>query len=358
MDLLGLKKHLDTLSLPDYRYRQIVKNYFSSRYQKFSEMTDLPKDLRSSLDEKFPLLSLTEISLKKGVGTQKAVLKLNDGLAIESVLMDYEQWLTVCVSSQVGCPLNCAFCATGKMGLKRDLSPEEIVDQIIYWNHNLSSLRGASSDEAISSGSPRPLGSRVDARYVGRIVFMGMGEPFLNWDNLMEALKIIKGNLDIGSRKISISTAGIVPRIYDFANLDTEINLAISLHASNQEEREKIMPIAKTYQYDELIESLNYYTSHTKRQLFLEYALIKDVNDSDANLTELINLLKSNNLFYLNLIPLNPIKGGLIPSPRLKVFTSTLTKAHINFSQRQSFGQSIDSACGQLIVENKSPITK
>ncbi|HWS48433.1 MAG TPA: 23S rRNA (adenine(2503)-C(2))-methyltransferase RlmN [Candidatus Methanoperedens sp.] len=358
MDILGVKKYLDSLSLPDYRYRQIVKNYFSGRYKKFSEMTDLPKDLRTSLDEKFTLLSVSEIIHQEGTDTQKVALKLNDGLAIESVLMDYDQWVTACVSSQVGCPLNCAFCATGKMGLKRDLTSEEIVDQIIYWNHNLSSLRGASSDEAISSGSPRPFWSRDDARYVGRIVFMGMGEPFLNWDNLIDALKIIKENLEIGSRKISISTAGIIPRIYDFANLDTEINLAISLHASNQLDREKIMPIAKTYHYDELIKSLNYYTSHTRRQLFLEYALIKDVNDSDANLTELINLLKSNNLFYLNLIPLNPIKGGLIPSPRLKVFTDTLTKAHINFSQRQSFGQSIDSACGQLIVENKSPITK
>lgn len=334
MDLLGLKKHLDSLSLPDYRYRQIVKNYFSSRYQKFSEMTDLPKDLRASLDEKFPLLSLTEISLKKGVDTQKAALKLNDGLAIESVLMDYEQWLTVCVSSQVGCPLNCAFCATGKMGLKRDLTPEEIVDQIIYWNNKLF------------------------PKYIGRVVFMGMGEPFLNWDNLMEALKIIKDNLDIGSRKISISTAGIVPRIYDFANSDTEINLAISLHASNQEEREKIMPIAKTYQYDELIESLNYYTSHTKRQLFLEYALIKDVNDSDTHLKELISTLKGNYLFYLNLIPLNPVKGGLTPSLRLKEFTQGLNKSGCNYSLRQSFGQSIDSACGQLIVDDQSPIIK
>jgi 23S rRNA (adenine2503-C2)-methyltransferase len=177
-----------------------------------------------------------------------------------------------------------------------------------------------------------------------------MGEPFLNWDNLLAALKIIKEDLNIGSRKISISTAGIVPRIYDFANLDTEINLAISLHAPNQLIREKIMPIAKQYSFDELIKSLNYYTAHTKRQLFLEYALIKDINDSDSNLIELIDLLKSNNLFYLNLIPLNPVKGGLVPSPRLKVFTDALAKSHLNFSLRQTFGQSIDSACGQLIT--------
>lgn len=326
MDLIAIKKYFTSLKFPDFRYRQILKNYFSGRFIDFSGMTDLPKDLRVSLEEKFNLLSVSEIKLFEGADTKKVVLELSDKLAIESVLMDYDQWVTACVSSQVGCPLNCAFCATGKMGLKRDLNSEEIVDQIIYWN------------------------TKIFPKYIGRIVFMGMGEPFLNWDNLMGAIKIIKENLEIGSRKISISTAGIVPRIYDFADLDTEINLAISLHATNQANREKIMPITKTYPYDDLIKSLNYYTSHTRRQLFLEYALISGVNDSDANLTELINLLKSNNLFYLNLIPLNPIKGGLTPSPRLKIFTEALTKTHQNFSLRQSFGQSIDSACGQLIT--------
>lgn len=326
MDLISVKTYFDSLKLPDYRYRQIIKNYFSGRFKDFSEMTDLPKSLRASLKDKFNLLSVTETKLFEGTDTKKAVLELSDKMAIESVLMDYEQWVTACLSSQVGCPLNCAFCATGKMGLKRNLTSEEIVDQIIYWN------------------------TKIFPKYVGRIVFMGMGEPFLNWDSLMGALKIIKENLEIGSRKISISTAGIVPRIYDFADLNTEINLAISLHAPNQKDREKIMPIAKTYSFDELIKALNYYTSHTRRQLFLEYALISGVNDSDANLDELIKLLKSNNLFYLNLIPLNPIKGGLTPSPRLKVFTDALTKAHQNFSLRQSFGQSIDSACGQLIT--------
>jgi len=326
VDLTAIKNYFDTLNLPSFRYRQIVKNYFSGRYQSFSEMTDLPKELRASLDEKFSLLSVSEIKLSEGIDTKKVALKLNDNLAVESVLMDYDQWVTACVSSQVGCPLGCAFCATGKMGLKRDLTSEEIIDQIIYWNH------------------------KIFPRYIGRIVFMGMGEPFLNWDNLMDSLRIIKENLDIGSRKISISTAGIIPRIYNFADLDTEINLAISLHASNQKSREMIMPIAKTYPYEELIKSLNYYTVHTRRQLFLEYALIKDINDSDSDLSELINLLKSNNLFYLNLIPLNPIKGGLLPSPKMKIFTDALSKTHQNFSLRQSFGQSIDSACGQLIT--------
>lgn len=329
MDLIAIKKYFDSLKLPDYRYRQILKNYFSGHYQSFSQMTDLPKDLRENLDKNFSLLSVSEIKLQQGTDTQKAALKLSDDLAIESVLMNYDQWLTVCLSSQVGCPLNCAFCATGKMGFKRNLTAEEIVDQILYWNFKLS------------------------PKYVGRIVFMGMGEPFLNWDSLLAALKIIRENLGFGSRKISISTAGIVPKIYEFADLDTEINLAISLHASNQKNREKIMPISLQYNYDDLIESLNYYTQKTHRQLFLEYALIKDINDDQDSLNELVKLLKSNNLFYLNLIPLNPVKGGLTPSSNLKLFTNTLEKNHLNFSLRQTFGQSIDSACGQLIMENK-----
>ncbi|MFA6007350.1 MAG: 23S rRNA (adenine(2503)-C(2))-methyltransferase RlmN [Candidatus Shapirobacteria bacterium] len=326
MNIIQVSEFLTSLNLPQYRQKQILKNYFSGRYQNFSQMTDLPKDLRENLDEKFSLLSVSELKLQQGTDTQKVALKLSDGLAIESVLMDYDQWLTACVSSQVGCPLNCAFCATGKMGFKRNLTAEEIVDQILFWN------------------------SKIFPKYIGRIVFMGMGEPFLNWDNLMSALKIIKSDLNIGSRKISISTAGIVPKIYEFADLDTEINLAISLHAPDQSTREKIMPISKQYDFKDLIKSLNYYTAHTRRQLFLEYALMKDINDSPGHLNELIKLLKSNSLFYLNLIPLNPVKGGLIPSPNLKLFSDTLQKNHLNFSLRQTFGQSIDSACGQLIT--------
>ena len=170
--------------------------------------------------------------------------------------MDYGDWLTACLSSEVGCPLNCAFCATGKMGFKRNLTAEEMLDQILYWNH------------------------KIFPKYIGRLVFMGMGEPFLNWDNLLTTLKIIKENLDIGSRKISISTAGIIPKIYEFTDLNTEINLALSLHAPDQETRQKIMPIALQYHFDDLIKSLNYYTAHTRRQLFLEYALIDNINDS------------------------------------------------------------------------------
>lgn len=328
MDIKEIQNYLISLKLPEYRQKQIIKNYFSGRYSSFTEMTDLPKSLRLNLEKNYNLLSLSQSKLVKDIDTQKALLLLKDNLAIESVLMDYGDWTTACLSSQVGCPLNCAFCATGKMGFKRNLTPEEMIDQIIYWNNLLF------------------------PKYIGRLVFMGMGEPFLNWDNLLTTLKIIKENLNFASRKISISTAGIIPKIYEFADLNTEINLAISLHAPDQETRQKIMPITTKYHFDDLIKSLNYYTAHTRRQLFIEYALIDGINDTPLHLKKLISLLKSNSLFYLNLIPLNPVKGGLNPSSKLNIFSKELAKNHINFSQRRSLGQSSNSACGQLIVGN------
>jgi len=342
VDVKAVKIYLSSLNLPQYRQKQILKNYFSGHYLTFLDMTDLPKDLRFDLEKNFSLISLHESKLITDTDTQKAVLALKDNLAIESVLMNYDDWLTACVSSQVGCPLNCAFCATGKMGFKRNLTSEEIVDQILYWKNILSN----------PNKPPFLKGGERRAEDLKRIVFMGMGEPFLNWDNLLSALKTIKEDLGIGSRKISISTAGVIPKIYEFADLNTEINLALSLHAPDQETRKKIMPIARKYVFDDLIKSLNYYTAHTRRQLFLEYALIEGINDSESHLDKLITLLKSNRLFYLNLIPLNPVKGGLNPSSNLNLFADTLEKNHINFSLRRSLGKSSNSACGQLIVGN------
>jgi len=342
MDFPKIKAFLDDKKLPAFRLRQIQKNYFSARYFKFSEMSDLPLKLRTELDHQFPLMSVVPHKILTGDMSQKAILELNDGLKIETVLMDYGEWLTACVSTQVGCPLACTFCATGKMGLKRNLTSPEIVDQVLFWNHHLDVIARSSATWQSNSKSP----------YIGRIVFMGMGEPFLNWDNLVSSIETIRNELKIGARKISISTAGVVPRIYDFADLDTEINLAISLHSADQITREDMMPIARQYSLDELTKALNYYTKKTNRQVFFEYLLAKDVNDSDYHLDMLMDFLKSNRLFYLNLIPLNPIKGGLTPSPRLEIFEKELTKNNIDFSVRHSIGQSINSACGQLIVEN------
>jgi 23S rRNA (adenine2503-C2)-methyltransferase len=327
MDLTLLKKTLDSFNLPPFRYRQIVKNYYSGRYLNFDQMTDLSKDLRQKLSKSLPLLSVTEESIQRDDSVQKVLLKLSDGQKIESVFMDYDDWLTVCVSSQVGCSLNCSFCATGKMGFKRDLTPQEIVDQILYWNQ------------------------KIYPKYVGRVVFMGMGESFLNWDNILAAINIInsKDGLNIGARKISISTAGIVDKIVEFANLGTQINLAVSLHSTDQKKRESFMPIAKKYKLNELKKACLYYVNKTNRQLFFEYALMnKNTNQNDAKL--LVDFIKSHHLFFLNLIPLNPINDGMNPATKdqQKLFINYLNKNNIEYSLRHSFGQNLKAACGQL----------
>jgi 23S rRNA (adenine2503-C2)-methyltransferase len=329
MDLSLLKKTLDSLELPAFRYRQIVKNYYSGRFLNFDQMTDLSLPLRQKLTETLPLLSVVEKTIIGNESTQKALLELSDGQKIESVFMDYEDWLTACVSSQVGCPLNCSFCATGKMGFKRNLTAEEIVDQILYWNQ------------------------KIYPKYIGRVVFMGMGEPFLNWDNVLEAINIINSDegLNIGARKISISTAGVADKIIEFANLDTQINLAISLHSANQEIRESFMPIAKQYNLVELKKSCLYYVSKTNRQLFFEYALMaENTSQNDAKL--LADFLKSHHLFFLNLIPLNPVSGGMTPATKdqEKIFMNYLNNFGIEYSLRRSFGQDLNAACGQLAI--------
>jgi len=332
MDLIKLKNFLNSQNLPEFRYRQIVKSYYSGRYLNFDQMTDLSLDLRSKLNSQFSLYSVIEEKVIGDQSTQKALLKLEDNHKIESVLMNYDDWITACVSSQVGCPLNCSFCATGKMGLIRNLTSEEIVDQILYWNQ------------------------KIYPSFVGRIVFMGMGEPFLNWDNLLESIKIINSSngLNIGARKISISTAGVVDKIIEFSDLNTQINLAISLHSANQKFRESIMPIAQKFNLDELKKACIYYVNKTNRQLFFEYALM-DENTSQSDAKLLANFLHSHHLFFVNLIPLNPVDGGLNPASKdqEKLFMSYLDQLGVIYSLRRSFGQKFSAACGQLVTKSK-----
>jgi 23S rRNA (adenine2503-C2)-methyltransferase len=216
------------------------------------------------------------------------------------------------------------------MGFKRNLTSEEIVDQILFWNQ------------------------KIYPKYIGRIVFMGMGEPFLNWDNILTAINIInsKDGLNIGARKISISTAGVVDKIKEFATLGTQINLAISLHSVDQKQRELIMPIAKQFSLSQLKNACNYYVGKTNRQLFFEYALM-DINTDQNSAKLLADFINSNRLFFLNLIPLNPIEGGMIPaSPdQQKLFMSYLDKLNVSYSLRRSFGQNFSAACGQLVTK-------
>jgi len=287
--------------------------------------------LRIELAQNFPWLSLKPLKSSGNLaeGVIKSLFGLSDGLKIESVLMVYHDWITACISTMVGCPLNCSFCATGQIGFKRNLTAEEIIDQIVYWNQYL----------------------KPSHKKISRIVFMGMGEPFLNWENTWKAIQIINDQdaLNIGQRHITISTVGIVPAIKSFADLDTQINLAISLHSPFQKEREKIMPVAKNNPLGELIKAAGYYVQKTKRKLFFEYALMAGFNDRLQDAHELKKIFTSP-LFHLNLISLNPTNSKLAAaSPgKLNDFTKLLDKYRLPYTLRRSIGTRIQAACGQL----------
>ena len=326
------------LGEPAFRAKQVIDWTFAKRAISIEAMTNLPKGLRQTLTERYVTRTMTINTVTGSKDTtRKFLLKLHDGRFVETVLIPANPALygeasdrhTLCVSSQVGCAYDCKFCASGLAGFARNLTAAEIVEQIVQV-------------EAFS-------GERMD-----NLVFMGMGEPFLNWNNLLSALNIIhsKDGLNLGARKISISTAGIIPRINNFADLNTEINLAISLHSAVQSTRESLMPIAKKFPLPKLLTSLHYYTQKTRRQVFLEYAPIADINDTQKEIDALIKLLQSDKLFFLNLIPLNPVKNGLIPSAKLSLIEKQLTAAGVNYSLRHSLGQSINSACGQLATSS------
>lgn len=329
MDIKKLDEFLTKSGQAGFRKKQIVKNYYSGRYRRFKEMTDLPKDLREKLDREMRLLAGEEIKILDDEDNQKALLKMQDGEKIETVLMDYGDWLSACLSTQVGCAMGCKFCATGKMGLKRNLTSEEIVDQVLYWNNKLW------------------------PKYVGRLVFMGMGEPFANWENVWTAIVMIHDELNIGWRKISVSTVGLLEKIYEFIDLKSQVNLAISLHAMSQEIREYLIPVAKNNPIGDLKKACWNYTDKTRRQLFFEYALIEGVNDEVREAKKLAEFIKSNHLFFLNMIKLNPIGGEIRGSgkDRERAFLAELDRQGLDYSVRKSFGLKIKAGCGQLATE-------
>jgi len=289
MDLNKVKQFLEEQNFPNFRLNQIREAFFIQSLGGFEQITNIPQDLRNNLKEKFSWLLVKETKTQGSVKAEvaKSLLKLEDKQKIESVLMIYRDWISACLSVMVGCPLGCTFCATGQMGFKRNLTAFEIIDQIVYWNEFLKSHKIHESYKS----------------QVTRVVFMGMGEPFLNWENVWEAIKIInaKDGLNIGQRHITVSTAGIISKIYEFTDLDTEINLAISLHSPFQGKKEEIMPIAKQNPLPDLLKACEYYVSKTKRKLFFEYALINGFNDGEEDVLELKKVL-TNKLFHLNLI--------------------------------------------------------
>ena len=339
MDLAKIEKILE--KEPAFRLKQVKKVIFQDLIENWDKATILPQNLRQKLSKNYPIqeLKAEKILTSKDGQTIKVLFVLRDDLKIESVLMRHiDGRRTVCVSSQVGCSIGCRFCATGQQGFKRNLSADEIVEQVLFFARF---LRTKPTEDG-------PLSTEK----VTNIVFMGMGEPFLNYDNVLEAIKILndKEGFNLGARHISISTAGITEGIEKLAKEKLQVNLAISLHASDDELRTKLMPINKKYPIEKILAAVNDYIKKTKRRVMFEYLMIDGVNDFEGEAEELAKLLKKP-FYFINLISFNPIGHSKFkPSPgwKIKKFKEILEKARIATTQRYRFGKEIKAACGQL----------
>jgi 23S rRNA (adenine2503-C2)-methyltransferase len=317
---------------PAFRRSQVKKALFVDLINDWDEATNLPQSLRQHLNKQFPLTIDAKEESSANQKTTKALIHLPDGKNIETVLMRHQAGHnTVCVSSQVGCPVGCAFCATGQLGFKRNLNTWEIVQQVLYFARKL----------------------KKQGQQVTNVVFMGMGEPFLNYDNVMEAAKTLNDpdGLAIGARKISISTVGIIPGILEFADEKYQFNLALSLHAPTQKLRERLIPVAKQYQLQDILKALTKYLNKSNRKVMIEYILLKDMNDSEAQAHELTTLLKDlpQHLYMINLIQYNATDTFQPSSQKqVNIFKHILVESGIEVTQRYKFGRDVHGACGQL----------
>ena len=317
---------------PKYRRNQVKRALFQDLIEDWSEATNLPLTFREKLNEICPLSIRGKFFVSEDKNTLKVIIILKDDLKIESVLMRHiDGRNTVCVSSQVGCPLSCSFCATGKLGFKRNLEVFEITEQVLFFARYLKNQK----------------------ERVTNVVFMGMGEPFLNYENVMEAIRFLndKEGLNIGARHISISTVGIVEGIEKLAKEGLEVNLAISLHSADDKLRSKMMPINRKYPVGKILAAVDNYIKKTRRKVMFEYIMIRGLNDSDEQAQKLAKLIKRP-LSFVNLISYNPT-GVFKPSSseRIKRFRQILEKEGIAVTQRYKFGRGIRAACGQLVYE-------
>jgi len=336
MNLKELEKVLE--EEPSFRLRQVKKAIFKDLIKDWDEITTLPQNLRQKLSESCSVSELKAEKIlvsKNNQAVVKVLFKLKDGSQIESVLMRHvDGRITVCLSSQVGCAMNCQFCATGQHGFARNLTGWEIIDQVLYFARLL----------------------KKDEEEITNIVFMGMGEPFLNYDNVLEAIKTLndKDGLNLGARHISISTCGITEGIKKLAGEKLQVNLAISLHAPDNELRDKLMPINKKYPIEKVLQAVDDYIRKTKRRVMFEYLMIDGINDSLEQAEELVKILKKP-LYFVNLISLNPVgHSGFSPSSgwKIKKFKDVLEKQGVDVTQRYRFGREIKAACGQLAGKN------
>lgn len=319
------------VSLGDKKFR--AKQIYQWMHQKlvasYDEMTNVPAALRQKLAAEYPLTVLepVRVQISQIDGTRKYLFRLSDGNLIESVLMKYHHGNSVCISSQVGCRMGCRFCASTIDGLVRGLLPSEMLEQIYRIQ--------------------KDIGERVD-----NVVVMGSGEPFDNFDNLLRFIELLNNEegLNISARNLTVSTCGIVPKIYELADMQPQITLAISLHSPNDELRRSIMPVANKYSIDEIMKACRYYVEKTGRRITFEYSLVKDVNDTDECAMQLVHLVKGIKC-HVNLIPVNPIKERdykQTAQAGVNHFRSRLEKCGVNATVRREMGRDIDGACGQL----------
>lgn len=324
-----------------FRAAQIFDWLYTKRINSFEEMSNVSKSLRTLLEENFVLTTLkTIIQQTSNDGTMKFLFELHDGYSIETVLMRHEYGNSVCVTTQVGCRIGCTFCASTLGGLKRNLEAGEIVAQVVKVQKALDEL-----------------GERVS-----HVVIMGIGEPFDNYDEMMGFLKIINHDdgLNIGARHITVSTSGIIPKIYKFADEHLQINFAVSLHAPNSELRSRLMPINKAYKLPELMEAIEYYVNKTGRRVSFEYGLFGGVNDQVEHAEELAKLIKHLKC-HVNLIPVNYVPERdyvRTPKEQIDLFEKTLKNRGINVTTRREQGHDIDAACGQLRAKERKEETR
>lgn len=333
-----LHDYIQEIGQPAYRTKQIWRGLYLDLFSHWDEFTTLPKQLRNILSKNFSFHKLTPVITitSPDNSTQKTLFNLPDSNPVEAVLMRDQKRTTICISTQSGCAMGCTFCATGKLGLLKNLTTGEIIEQVIYFSRDLKT-RG----ETISN-----------------IVFMGMGEPFNNYEPLISSIKSLKDEkgLKFGSRRITVSTIGIIPFMSKFANDEPQVNLAISLHASNDSLRSTLVPLNNRYPLDELILACKNYTHTTHRRISFEYVLINGINNTNQHAQQLSKLMQGM-LCHINLIPLNPIDNSIYQSPSWNSvisFSQSLKNHGIPVTIRKSLGVEINASCGQLAGQIKT----
>ncbi len=327
-----LEEYFININEKKFRATQVFEWLYRKKVKSFHQMTNMSLEVRERLNKDFYFSKLKIIKKQEDELVKKYLFELEDKNRIESVLMYHDYGLSICISSQIGCNMGCAFCESGRLKKVRNLTADEMLMQVLMVEEEVK-------------------------QRISHIVIMGIGEPFDNYDNFMNFIRIVNDPYGpaIGSRHITVSTSGLVPKIYDFMNENIGVNLAISLHAPNDEIRDKIMKVNKAYKINDIIKAVKAYIEKTNRRVTFEYILLKDINDSDSCAHELAKLIKNINC-YVNLIPYNETNNiGFKRSDKFQImkFYDILKKENINVTIRKEFGSKVSAACGQLRSESE-----